>query len=142
VLNDGRTPSFDGTAVEGACLFDLKKPVELCSPVGKSEPASPRMSAAIGIIDESTAGSTKSLLCYKLGLSTKYKYAPAAILAGGTLGVALDPKQSKHVKRGLATADEVHTAAGNNFPWPIRLNTSKQSVACVPTEVVGVSVAP
>jgi hypothetical protein len=139
LLADGMTPSFDGTAVEGACLFDLKKPVELCNPVDKTEVELPRSTAAT-TIDESTAGSSKSLLCYKVGLSTKYKYAPAAALAGGALAAAIDPKQSKHVKRSLATADPVRTTAGNQFPWPILLNTTKQNVACIPTDVVGVTV--
>jgi hypothetical protein len=63
-------------------------------------------------------------------------------LEDGTVGVALDPKQSKHVKRGLATADPILTSAGNQFPWPTTLNTMKQSVACIPTDVVGVTLAP
>jgi hypothetical protein len=120
-------------------LFDLKKPAELCNPVDKTEVEPPRMSDAA--IDESTAGSTKSLLCYKVGLSTKYKYAPAAALVSGTLDTALDPKQSKHVKRGLATGDAVQTAAGNQFPSPVVLNTGKQNVDCVPTDVLVVTPA-
>jgi hypothetical protein len=36
----------------------------------------------------------------------------------------------------------VLTTPGNQFPWPILLNTSKQNVACIPTDVVGVAVAP
>ena len=36
----------------------------------------------------------------------------------------------------------VLTTAGNQFPWPSMLNTVKQSVACIPTDVVGVTVAP
>ena len=93
-------------------------------------------------IDGSTAASTKSLLCYKVGLSSKYKYAPTTTLAGGTLNAAIDPKQSKHVKRGLTTMNPVLTTAGNQFPWPSMLNTVKPSVACIPTDVVGVTVAP
>lgn len=42
LLADGVTTSFDGTSVEGACLFDLKKPVELCNPVDKTAVVPPR----------------------------------------------------------------------------------------------------
>ena len=140
VAADGVTPSFDGSPVEGSCLFDLKKPVELCNPVDKTAVAPPRTTAAV--IAESVAASTQSLLCYKVGLSSKYRSAGAATLSGGTLGEAIDPKQSKHVKRGLTTGDPVFTAAGNLFPWPILLNTAKQTVACIPTDVVSVSTDP
>lgn len=140
LLADGMTVSFDGTVVEGACLFDLKKPVELCNPVDKSAVTPPRSTAAT--IDGSTAGSSKSLLCYKVGLAAKYKSATAAAMVGGTVGAAIDPKQTKHVKRGLASSDAVLTTAGNQFPWPVMVNTTKQSVACIPTDVVGVTPAP
>jgi hypothetical protein len=140
LLADGVTPSFDGTAVEGACLLDLKKPVELCNPVDKTAVVPPRVTAAV--IDGSMAGSTKSLLCYKVGLATKFKYGPAATLGSSTLGAAIDPKQAKHVKRGLATGNPVRTTAGNQFPWPTMLNTSKHNLACIPTDIIGVTVAP
>jgi hypothetical protein len=140
LLDDGMTPSFDNTAVEGACLFDLKKPVELCNPVNKTAVVPPRVTAAV--IDESTAASTKSLLCYKVALSTKYKYGPVAALTGAMLDAAIVPKQSKHLKRGLKTSDPILITAGNQFPWPVMLNTLKPSVACVPTDVLGVTVAP
>lgn len=140
LLEDGVTPSFAGTEVEGACLFNLKKAVELCNPIDKSAVVPPRETSAV--IDGSVAATTQSLLCYRVSLATKFTYGPAAALADTTVGTVLDPKQTKHVKRGQKTGNPVHTTAGNQFPGPVEVDTSKQYVACLPTDVTGFSPAP
>jgi hypothetical protein len=140
LLADGATPSFDGSTVEGKCLFDLGKPIELCNPADKTEVVLPR--ETIATIDESTAQTQLSLLCYKIKLSTKITSTDVASLSGLAVGSKLDPKQAKHVKRGVKTNDPVRIAAGNQFPAPAQVNTKGQAMACVPTDVLGVAAAP
>jgi len=142
LLEDGMTPSFDGTAVEGKCLFDLGKPIELCNPVDKTAVVPPRATTAT--IDGSTAQTDVSLLCYKLKLASKISSADVATLSGRSIGSKLDPKQAKHVKRGVKTNDPVRViaGAGNWLPAPARIDTKGQAMVCVPTDVLGVAPTP
>jgi hypothetical protein len=139
-LADGVTPSFDGTAFEGNCLLSVKKPVELCNPVNTTAVVPPRETTAV--FTPSTAIGTRSLLCYKVTLATKAANAQSATAIGGLVGDKLDPKQSKHIKRGQKTANPVFTTPGSQFPGPVAVDTLKLSVACIPTDVIGVTVAP
>ena len=138
-LADGLTPSFAGMTVEGSCLINLKKPVELCNPMDLKPVQPPRETSAV--IAGSTASTTTSLLCYKIGLATKLTNATAATLVNSSIGTKVDPKQAKHVKRSQKTANPVHATPGNLFPGPVELDTVKQSLVCIPTDVVGVAVA-
>jgi hypothetical protein len=140
VLADGTTPSFAGTAVQGMCLFDLKKPVELCNPVSTSAVVPPRQSTAV--FDASTARTTQSMLCYQVKLASKVTSAEAAALIGAGVGDKLDPAQAKHVKHALKDGNPVYTTAGSQFPWPVVVDSKKQDVVCVPARVVGASAAP
>ena len=139
-LNAAGNPSFDGTAVAGMCLFDLKNPKELCNPMNKSAVELPRETTAV--IDGSTAGATQSLLCYGLKLAGAFSSTSAATLAGASVGASVDPKQSKHAAHTVKSGNPVYTTPGNQFPNPTVLDTKKQEMVCIPTDVLGVAPAP
>lgn len=126
---------FSGTGVEAKCLLDLKKPKELCNPVDKSAAGAGRKTAAT--ISGSTPSTTNSLLCYQSKAASKIGNSTTASLANQNAGASLPQKQSKHARRVA-----VHTKPGNQFPAPVRVDTSKQELLCVPTEVLAVSAAP
>ena len=138
-LNAAGNPSFGGTAVAGMCLFDLGKPKELCNPMNKSAVQPPRATNAV--IDGSTAHATQSLLCYGAKLAGDFTSSNAASLAGASVGDAVDPKQSKHAAHSVKDGNPVYTTPGNQFPNPTLLNTKKQEMVCIPTEVLGVAPA-
>ena len=133
---DGSTPSFAGTAVEGTCLLDLKKPVELCNPVETGAVEPPRESSAV--FDPSQPSSTRSLLCYKAKPARKIVYQPAAALAQSVVGAKIEPKQAGHTPRTLAAGSEVHTAPGSRFPGPTVIETTRLGVVCLPSDVLAV----
>jgi hypothetical protein len=133
-------PSFAGTSVAGACMFDLKKVKELCNPMNKRAVEPPRTTTAV--IEESTAASTTSLLCYQVKLGSRFRGGDAAALAQAAIGDKLDPKQAKHMKRRVKDGNPLRTAPGNSVPAPSLVDTKKQEMVCVPTEVVAVSVLP
>jgi hypothetical protein len=93
-------------------------------------------------IDESTALTDVSLLCYKIKLATKITSTDVAMLSGLAVGSRLDPKQAKHVKRGVKNFNPVRVAAGNQFPAPAQVNTMGQAMACVPTQLLAVTQTP
>jgi hypothetical protein len=107
----------------------------------KSEVESPRETSATGI-EESAAATAKSLLCYKSKLASKLTSEDAATLANGAVGDKLDPKQTKQAKRSVKTGDPIYTTPGNQFPYPVLLDTAKQKLVCLPSEVLGVAAAP
>ncbi len=140
-LNAEGDPSFAATAAEGRCLFDIKKIRHLCNPVQTSEVMPTRESSAT--ISPSIPTTTKSLLCYQPGLGSKFKDTAAASTAMANVGDSVDPKQRKHLKRRIADGNPLFTTPGSLFPAPDVVDTSKQELVCVPTEVVGISaVAP
>ena len=139
-VNESGNPSFDGTAVAGMCLFDLKQPKELCNPMNKSAVELPRETTAV--IDGSTASATQSLLCYGVKLAGDFTSTSTATLAGVSVGDSVDPKQSKHAAHTVKDGNPVYTTPGNQFPNPTVLNTKKQEMICVPTDVLGVTPAP
>ena len=134
LLKDGITPSFDGSPVAGMCLFDIKKPTELCNPTNKSETVAPRETTAT--IDASTATATQSLLCYQAKLASKVRSTTAASLAGLIVDDKVDPKQAKHFKRKAKDDTQIYTTPGNQFPNPLEMDTAKTDVLCIPTDVV------
>jgi hypothetical protein len=136
VLNQAGTPSFAGTPVEGKCLFDLKKPREICNPVIKSAVDPPRTTDAI--ITGSTPSRTDSLVCYQMGLASKFNSLDAAALVGAPVGSSIIPKQVKHLKRQLKAGTQLYTTPGNGFPKPTQVDTSKGEMACIPSSVVSV----
>jgi hypothetical protein len=139
-LNQDGTPSFMGSPVQGRCLYNVKKLVELCNPVTKSAVDPPRETAAV--IDGSTPAGTDSLVCYQAALATKFLNTAAAGLVGATVGTSVDPKQSKHVKRKLSEGTQLFTTPGNQFPAPAQVDTSKTEMVCIPTTVTSVTGLP
>lgn len=133
-LNAAGAASFAGTAVEGKCLLDLVKPVELCNPAIKSPVEPPRTSAAT--ISGSTPGSAESLVCYRARLARRFTSAEAALLAGAPAGARVSPKQSKHVRRRLPDGTQIFTAPGNQFPAPTQVDTIRPELVCLPSAVV------
>ena len=140
-LDASGSASFQGTSVEGKCLLDLTKVVELCNPMNKSAVVAPRQTTAIGITG-STAGTTKSLLCYGTKLAGTFTNSTAATLAGATVGGSVTPKQLKHAAHTVKNGNPVYTSPANQFPNPTMLDTKKQEMVCVPTDVLGVTAAP
>ena len=137
LLRDGVTPSFEGTGVEGHCLFDLKKPAELCNPADKTAVVPPRQTSAT--IDGSTATEPRSLLCYRIRLASRFRDPTAAAQAGALVDDPISPSQARHVRRRIRDANQLYSTPGNLFPNPVQLETAKQSVLCVPTDVLGVT---
>lgn len=133
-------PSFPATAAAGKCLFDLKKVKELCNPMDKTAVEAPRQTSAT--ITASNATTPRSLLCYQPKLARKFNDAFIASALGVAVGDKLEPGQAKHFKRGVKTGNPVHTAPGNLFPKPLLVDTNKQELVCVPTDVTGVTFAP
>jgi hypothetical protein len=129
------SPAFAGTPVAGSCLYDVTKPVELCSPAAKSAVDGGRVTVAA--ISDSTPNTGDALLCYKPKLAGKITSTSAAALLGGAIGDAV-AKQSKHAKRLLDTGTQVYTAPANAFPAPGQIDTSKAEAVCFPTEVVSI----
>jgi hypothetical protein len=127
--------AFDATVVQGACLVDFKKPVELCNPAAKSAVEPPRATNAT--IDGSTPAVAHSLLCYQAKTATRVTNADAAALASRAVGTVL--AQRTHVPRKLKNGTEVSTAPGNQFPRPVAMDTIKLERVCLPTDVLGVA---
>ncbi|HYB98936.1 MAG TPA: hypothetical protein VEC57_07330 [Candidatus Limnocylindrales bacterium] len=131
---------FEGTSVEGHCLYDLKIPVELCSPAAMSEVEPPRESAAT--IEESNPVTPFALLCYKSGLARVWKSEEVAALAGGTAGARIEPNQSPHQVHSLTTGNPVEVAPASGFISPSALDTVPSRTICVSTAVTDVQMLP
>jgi len=139
VLRDNSTVAFAGSAAEGACLFDLRKPLEICAPVDKSAVAPPRATAAT--ITASTATiRQQALLCYQPKLATKVLDATIASLGDVALGETVS--QRKHIPRLLAAGTQANTFPGNQFPRPLAVDTKRQELICVPTDVLSIAALP
>jgi hypothetical protein len=135
VFKDGVTVPFPGTPVEGACLYVMKKPMELCSPADKSAVVPPRLTAAT--IDGSTAAVRgEGLLCYKAKLVSRVRNATAAALGGVAPGDGL--RQRPHTKRRLKDGTNLNVVPGNQFP-AMAMDTTKAEFVCVPTTVLSVT---
>jgi len=139
-LNRDGVPSFAASPVQGRCLYNLNRPIELCNPAIKSAVEPPRFTSAV--IDGSAPSAGESLLCYKVTLATKITNADAAILAGASVGSAISPKQSNHVKRTLADSTQIYLAPGNLFPAPQQVDTGKAEMVCVRTTITAVAPLP
>ncbi|HYD48182.1 MAG TPA: hypothetical protein VEB21_07540 [Terriglobales bacterium] len=139
-LADDSAPSFAATPVQGTCLLSIAKPAELCNPVDKTAVEPPRTTSAV--IDTSLAATTTSLLCYDVKLAGAFTASDAAGIAGRQVGELLSPRQVKHVRRSEKSGSAILIRPGNQFPGPIKLDSNKLESICVPTEVVGVAVAP
>ena len=139
-LNRDGFPSFQGTAVEGMCLVDLKKPVEICSPATKSAVVPPRKTNAV--ITGALPSTDDVLLCYQIRLASKFRDAAAAALVGKSVGDRVSPKQNRHLKRKLRAGNQVYTLPSNQFPSPTQVDTSKQDLLCLRTSVLSVAPSP
>jgi len=139
-LKDGVTPSFQGSPVQGMCLLNLLKPFLLCDPMSKSAVQPPRSTSAI--INGSTAVTTKSLLCYRVGTATAFRSSATAALAGVSVGTKIKPAQAPIVKRRVASGSGVYTGPGNLFPGPAQVNETRREMVCIPTDVNGATPAP
>jgi hypothetical protein len=117
--------------MQGACFYDVKKPVELCNPVVKSDVEPPReTSAPPGMT--STPATGNSLLCYKIKLARKVRGPEGASLLGVPIGTKVDPAQTKHAK-----TPGVQTAPSNRIPGPVQVDTKKSETVCVPSAFLG-----
>lgn len=123
---------FEGTPVEGMCLFDIRVPVELCNPANTSNVEPDRTTSAV--IADSLALTEQSLLCYRIKPSTKVNNGTVGAILGLSVRAKL-PKAMKVPKRGIKTGDALYVAPGSDFPGPTRLDTSRQQTVCVPTRV-------
>lgn len=132
---EGGTP-FPGTAVEGACLLDLKAPRLLCSPVEKSAVNSPRVTSAV--LEESVPSNvSEALLCYGTKIASKVRGAEAAALSGLALKETLS--QAKHAPRGEKTGTAVQAAPSNMFPSPNAVDTKALELLCLPSAVLSLA---
>ncbi|MFC1665887.1 hypothetical protein ACFL17_09755 [Pseudomonadota bacterium] len=129
--------SFSGSAVEGMCLFDIVKPVELCNPTGKVAVVAPRVSTAV--VDESIPNSSDSLTCYQVKRSIKVRSATAATLSGAQVNLRLDPQQLRHTKRQIRKGTQIYVTPSNSFPAPEQIDTFNWDKVCVPSTVVNSS---
>lgn len=126
---------FENTPVEGMCLFDVRKPAELCNPAGTDNVEPTRTTTAA--IDPATAATAQSLLCYRIKPAKKVLAADVATILGLQVGDKL-AKPKKVPKRGIKTGDALLVSPGNAFPAPSLLDTKSQQSVCVPTTVLSV----
>jgi hypothetical protein len=126
---------FENTPVEGMCLFDVRKPAELCNPVDTENVEPNRTTTAA--IDPSTAATAQSLLCYRIKPAKKVLAADVATILGLQVGDKL-AKPKKVPKRGIKTGDALLVSPGNAFPAPSLLDTKGQQSVCIPTTVLSV----
>ena len=129
--------AFEGTAVEGKCLYNLKSVKSLCNPIEKDDVGGtpPRVTIAPpGSV--STPATCRSLLCYQVKLSSKVASPAGAVLAEIPFDSGV--QQQKHEKRSLSAGTAPHTAPGNGFPAPLQMDTKKTELVCVPTDVTAV----
>lgn len=133
--------TFDGSAAEGHCLFDLSRVAELCSPVSVDPVELPRASAADGVVATPTSLGS-ALLCYEVRRTRRFLDASAASLAGVSNGSGLDPGQRKHSPRRVRSGNGVDLAPGMGFPLPSVFDTSKPNRICIPTNVLAVAPIP
>lgn len=123
--------AFAGSAVAGKCLYQIRKPLELCNPVRVDNVEPPRTtSAAI----EPVAGSpVASLLCYQVKTATRVNSADAGVQIGRR--GQLSPPQSRHARHldRFGTALQAQPSAG--VPAPIELDTLESERLCVATRI-------
>lgn len=115
--------SFPGTPVEGRCLYDLTKPVELCSPVLETTVVPPRRTVATA--SPTLPASGEVLVCYAVRRARTITAPEAATLAGLVPGTLI--AQPPHRRR---TGLEVDPASF--LPTPTRIDTRKEEMICVP----------
>ncbi len=137
VASDGN-PAFAGTGVEGSCLVQLGKPVELCNRASMAPAAPPRETNAAGI-DDITATPGDSLLCYSVKLATKVVDPLVAAALGAAIGDKVTPKQSKAPALSSSEGNPLQSTPGAGFPAPRLVDTKGQAVVCVQTQVTDVS---
>ena len=140
LLDDGFTPSFADSDVQGRCLYDMRKPLQLCNPVDMTAVEPPRETSAI--IDTSTAEDVRSLLCYKIRLASRAMSANAVAQAGMWFGERISPRQSKHRRRRSAEGTQLYLTPGDQFPAPAEADTVKAQTVCLPTDVLSVAEYP
>jgi hypothetical protein len=131
----GGTP-FATTPVESTCLFNVRRPLELCVPVVKSAVDPPRTTSAT--IAGSTPSLTTALVCYKAPRAVTFTSTDAAALGGGTVGEKIVPAQAPHHKHLLATANEVWVEPENLFPAPYWVDTLRSAMVCIPSVVTDI----
>jgi cysteine-rich repeat protein len=135
--------TFAGSAVEGDCLFTLKRPRLLCAPAAKAEVGGDPPRATIATVDGSTPASATAMLCYQVKLATRLQ--SQTLLDAGVLDGQMPPamlfdryRQRRHVMRALAQGTAPHLTPGNGFPAPRQVDTLTTDLLCVPSAVDGV----
>lgn len=132
----GGTPSFDGTAVRGKCLYHVKKPVELCNPVSLRSADPPRVTTAV--VPPLAGEERESLLCYDARPATRVFSADAAFLIGQR--GQLKPPQARHARRSLRFGNPIDVLPAADFPAPRAVDSTKTELVCLPTRVRDVMV--
>ena len=127
----GGDTSFAGTVVQGKCLYQIRKPVELCNPVAIDNVEAPRETTAD--IEPTTSGPVASLLCYQAKTATRVYSADASVQIGRR--GQLQPPQSRHARRLKRFGNAVTLAPLAGLPAPFELDTSKSELICVPTRI-------
>lgn len=140
-LDRNGNPAFSGTAVEGKCLFDLRKVDILCSPVGVEPVVPPRRTEAESVASLA-ANTDTTLLCYAARVATRVVDPDVAVLLGVEVGSSLSPRQAKHQRRRLRDGNPLLLAPGGGFPLPGVAESSKVEQVCLPTTVLGVAPSP
>ena len=140
LLEDGLTPSFAASDVEGRCLYDIRKPSQLCNPVDMSAVEPPRETSAT--MDASEAADVPSLLCYTAKLAARAMSSAAVSQAGMQFGERISPRQSKHQKRRSAEGTQLRLAPGSQFPAPAEADSVTARTICLPTDVLSVAEYP
>ena len=140
LLDDGSTPSFADSDVQGRCLYDMRKPIQLCNPVDMRAVEPPRETSAI--IDASTAEDVRSLLWYTTRLASRAMSSNAVSQAGMSLGERIAPRQSKHRRRRSAEGTQLYLTPGDQFLAPSEADTLKARTVCLPTDVASVAEYP
>ncbi len=143
-LDAGGQPSFAGTAVQGTCLFTVRRPRFLCAAAGTRAVGGTPPRTTMAPIAGSTPARAGTLLCYRVRLATRLlsqELLDTGLLAGRVPPAMLKDRvaQRKHVRREIARGTAPFTMPGNGFPAPLQVDTRRMSYLCIPTVVDDVS---
>ncbi len=121
-------PGFDGR-----CLYEVQKPVELCSPAQAAAVELPRTSAAT--VAQQRPRANQAMLCYAIQPGTKLRDNLAAGLAKAEVYTPIEPRPPLHRKRLAADQRQVYVRPENAFPAPTEVDTVRAGRLCVPARL-------
>jgi hypothetical protein len=123
--------SFATTAVAGKCLYQIRKPVELCNPVAVGNVAPPRTTSADIVPVPARPGA--SLLCYQVKTATRVNSADASVQIGRR--GQLNPPQLRHERHLARFGSALSLLPPAGMASPFLVDTLGSERLCLPTRI-------